>query len=72
MSFLRLFDSPFMFSLAMLLLSITNLFLIFSFHRLLKGVDVLRLCIQSERGVVQMLIDSDSLKLATPSNQTCQ
>jgi hypothetical protein len=72
MSILKFFDSPFMFSLAMLLLSISNLALIYAFHRLVKSIDVLRLCIISDRKIVQLLMDSDSLKLATPSNKTCQ
>ena len=66
------FSSPIFYSLAIFILSLTNLAMIYAFHQLQKAVDVLSQVIISERGIVKMLIDTESLKMATPSNQTCQ
>jgi len=72
MSILNLFSSPTMFSVALLLLSISNLFMIYAFGRMLKTIDVLRMCIISERNIGQMIIDKVSLEYATPTTKICQ
>jgi hypothetical protein len=54
------------------LLSITNLAMIFAYGRLQKCVHNMQLSMISERSIMQMLLDSESIRIATPGNKTCQ
>ena len=59
-------------SLAMIIFSASNVLLAFAVRRLEKATQTMHMTMCAERGIVQMLIDSKSLTIATPSNQTCQ
>lgn len=67
------FTYPGMHSLVLLFLSISNLALIFAFHKLCKVIEYLNMYVMAERGVMQMLIDSIEIKQrSVEKDQTCQ
>lgn len=59
-------------ALPLLLLSVSNIMMIFAYGRLQKTVIGLQCWLASEKAVMQMLIDSDAISLASPSKQKCQ
>jgi len=66
-------DNPiFTISLPLIAFSVTNVFLAWRVRTLERSIEVLQMSLCAERGIIQMLIKSDAIKIASPSTQTCQ
>lgn len=59
-------------TLPIIMFSVTNVFLAYAVRRLEKSVSIMHMSMISERSTMQMLIDSESIRIVTPSNQKCQ
>lgn len=66
-------DNPiFTISIPLIAFSITNVFLAWRVRNLQESIEIMHMQLASERGLVKMLIDNNSIKISSSSTQACQ